>query len=63
MSNSIRIFKMSMEEYVEKYDIKENWDFPTSELNYLLEEYSGSFALIYNEEIEEYRLYEMKFII
>ena len=63
MSNSIRIFKMSMEEYVEKYDIEENWDFPVSELDYLLEECNGSFALIYNEEIEEYRLYEMKFII
>ena len=34
MSNSIRIFKMSMEEYVEKYDIEENWDFPISELDY-----------------------------
>ena len=60
MSNSIRIFKMSMEEYVEKYNIEENWDFPMSELDYLIEEYDGlDFALIYNEDIEEYRLYEM----
>lgn len=59
MSNSIRIFRMSMEEYAKKYNIKENWDFPISELNYLLEEYNGYFALIYNEDIEEYRLYEM----
>ena len=60
MSNTIRIFKMSMEEYAEKYNIKENWDFPVSELDYLIEEYNGlDFALIYNKDIEEYRLYEM----
>ena len=59
MSRELTIIKMSFEHYMEKYgyyyEAGELWDYPLSELDYLLSETeSTKFALVDN------RLYEIK---
>lgn len=50
------MIKIYNKDEIKNYDIVDNWDFPITELDYLLEEHNNeSFVLIDNE-----RLYEIE---